>query len=575
MISRMQSARALRRYHTTTFFFLTGLFFALLAGAASASGCRCLPGDPCWPSPDAWSKFNQTIDGRLIKTVPLGSPCHIPEYNAAECETIREGWQWPQEHYESSSSIMAPFFTNGSCDPFHPVTQPCTLGNYVAYAVNVSKPEHVSKALAFANKHNIRVVIRNTGHDYNGKSTGAGGLGIWMHNLKDIEIKDYSSPHYTGKAIKMGAGVQGFEAYAAADQNNLQVVGGECPTVGIAGGYSQGGGHSALASRYGLAADQVLEWEVIDGTGTFRVANREQNSDLYWALSGGGGGTYGVVWSMTSKAHPATPVSGLNLTFTNAGITQDTFYEAVSLYHSTLASIVDAGAMSVWYFTNTSFTISPLTGPGIPVDQLVALLRPFTDGLTKLGIKYTMVAKQFSTYLEEFNTMQSPIQVGIAQYGGWLIPRSVVQNNNDQLTQAYRYITEDGAQFIGVGLNVSKAVAGDVYNAVLPAWRDCLIDTVITTPWDFYAPLSDMIALQDKMTNDYIPRLQQLAPDSGAYLNEADFRQPDFQKAFYGANYQTLRQIKAKYDPNDLFYARTAVGSDEWIELPDGHLCRA
>ncbi|KAL2008121.1 hypothetical protein VTN00DRAFT_8103 [Thermoascus crustaceus] len=563
----------------STLSFLTS-FFTLLAVTATAHAnnnsnqCRCFPGDPCWPSPDVWSGFNQSIDGRLIKTVPLGAPCHVPEYSAATCDSLRAGWQYPELHYESSSSIMAPFFTNGTCDPFHPVEKPCTLGEYVVYAVDVSKPEHVSKALAFARRFNIRVVIRNTGHDYNGKSTGAGALGIWMHNLKDIEIKDYSSSHYTGKAMKMGAGVQGFEAYAAADKNNLQVVGGECPTVGIAGGYSQGGGHSSLASKYGLAADQVLEWEVITGTGEFLVANRDQNSDLYWALSGGGGGTYGVVWSVTSKAHPGIPVSGANLTFTNEGISQDTFYEAVSLYHSTLASIVDAGAMSVWYFTNTSFTISPLTGPGIPVEKLVELLKPFTDGLTRLGIEYTMVSRQFSTYLEQYNTMQGEIQVGIAQYGGWLIPRSVVQNNNDQLTQAYRYITEDGAQFIGVGLNVSKALVGDVYNAVLPAWRDCLIDTVITTPWDFYAPTSEMIALQEKMTNDYIPRLQALAPDSGAYLNEADFRQPNFQQAFYGSNYQTLRQIKDKYDPFDMFYATTAVGSDEWTESSDGRLCR-
>jgi hypothetical protein len=303
--------------------------------------------------------------------------------------------------------------------------------------------------------------------------------------------------------------------------NNLQVVGGECPTVGIAGGYSQGGGHSALASRYGLGADQVLEWEVIDGTGQYRVANRDQNSDLYWALSGGGGGTFGVVWSMTSKAHTGTPVSGLNLTFTNEGILQDTFYKAVNSYHAKLAPIVDAGAMSVWYFTNTSFSISPLTGPNIPVDDLKSLVKPFTDSLTELGVKYTTYSQQFDTYLDEFNGMQSAIEVGIAQYGGWLIPRSVVEQNNDNLTSAYRYITEDGAQFIGVAVNVSKALVGtDIYNSVLPAWRDTLIDSVITTPWNFTAPKSAMVAEQVKMTNDYIPRLKALAPDSGAYMNE-------------------------------------------------------
>ena len=60
---------------------------------------------------------------------------------------------------------MAPFFANRSCDPFTAESKPCLLGNYVDYAVNVTGPGDVSTALAFATKHNIRVVIRNTGHE--------------------------------------------------------------------------------------------------------------------------------------------------------------------------------------------------------------------------------------------------------------------------------------------------------------------------------------------------------------------------------------------------------------------------
>jgi FAD binding domain len=299
--------------------------------------------------------------------------------------------------------------------------------------------------------------------------------------MKDIEIIDYKSPHYSGKAMKMGAGVQGFEAYKVADAHGLSVVGGECPTVGLAGGYTQGGGHSALASKYGLAADQTLEWEVIDGTGEYHKATRTENSDLFWALSGGGGGTYGVVMSMTSKAHEDIPVSGANLTFTSEGISQDVYYEAVSTYHATLPAIVDAGAMSVWYFTNTSFTISPLTGPGVTAAELKQLLTPFLNKLEQLGIKNTLVVRQFPSYLEQFNAMQSPLQVGILQLGGRLIPSSVVENNNQALTSAYRYINEHGGQIFGIGVNVSRAVAGNVYNSVNPAWRETLIDTVITT----------------------------------------------------------------------------------------------
>lgn len=470
---------------------------------------------------------------------------------------------------------MAPFFANGTCDPYHPISKPCTLGNYVNYAVNVSSPDHISKSLKFATKHYIRVVVRNTGHDYNGKSTGAGALGIWTHSLKSLKIRNWKDDHYDGKAIEMGAGIQGFEAYELVDKAGLQVVGGECPTVGLAGGYSQGGGHSALASRYGLGADQVLQWKVIDGKGNLITATRDNEySDLFWALSGGGGGTYGVVYSMVSKAHPGTPVSGLKLSFSASDISKDTYYEAISIFHANLPALVDAGAMSIWFYTNTSFAISPLTGPNIPEAKLVALLKPFTDGLKQLGIRYDLSSKQYDSYYDEFKGEQGTIGVGEAQYGGYLISRSVVKNNNRGLTNAYREIVESGATFIGVGLNVSREVTGDVYNSVLPAWRNAIISTTITTPWEWNAP-EKMLAQQRKMTDVYLPKLEALDPHSGAYMNEGDFRQPNFQKVFYGRNYHKLRQIKAKYDPNDLFYGKTAVGSDEWAERQNGRLCRA
>ncbi|KAF2084760.1 FAD/FMN-containing isoamyl alcohol oxidase MreA [Saccharata proteae CBS 121410] len=544
---------------------------------STSSSCKCFPGDACWPSETAWAAFNASVDGNLIATIPLAQPCHAPYYDQALCASMQANWTEPSAHYDSSSSIMAPFFTNKSCDPFTDPDTPCRLGNYVRYAVDVRKKEHISKALKFATEHNIRLVIRNTGHDYNGKSTGAGALGIWTHHLKDIQLKDYDSTYYKGKAFTLGAGVQGFDIYEQADANGLQVVGGECPSVGIAGGYTQGAGHSALSSVHGLAADQALEWEVMDGEGNMHTATRNHNPELYWALTGGGGGTYGVVWSLTLKAHPDTPTSGLNLTFTNANISQDTFFEAVGYYHSQLADIVDAGGMSVWSFSNTTFSIIPLTGPNIPKAKLLSLIAPFTNKLTSLGIAYTMHASQYPGYHQEFSGHQTPIPVGVAQYGGRLIPRSVVATNNDALTSAYRSIVSTGATFIGLGLNVGPSVvANDTLrsNSVNPAWRTTLIDSVITTPWNFSAPISEMLEWQTRMTDEFVPLLEALTPGGGCYSNEGDFRQPDWQRVFYGGNYARLREAKRLYDPNDVFYATTAVGADEWEVEGDGRLCR-
>lgn len=139
--------------------------------------------------------------------------------------------------YASSSSVMSPLFANQSCDPFTTQDSQCVLGTYVQYAVAIESGKDVATTLAYARQKNIRVVIRNTGHDYNGKSTGAGALAIWTHHLKNITVFDFETPRYTGKVMKMGAGVQAFEAYEAAHEQGLAVVGGECPSVGLAGGY--------------------------------------------------------------------------------------------------------------------------------------------------------------------------------------------------------------------------------------------------------------------------------------------------------------------------------------------------
>jgi hypothetical protein len=165
--------------------------------------------------------------------------------------------------------------------------------------------------------------------------------------------------------------------------------------------------------------------------------------------------------------------------------------------------------------------------------------------------------------------------VGIAQYGGRLIPRSTITNLNSDLTATVRNITEHGVTFIGVAVNVSSpAITSGVYNAVLPQWRNTLVDVTLTLPWNFTAPWSDMIALQDQMTNEVIPQIEAVTPGSGAYMNEADWRQPNWQEDFFGVNYDQLLCIKNDWDPNNLFYAVTTVGSEAWTVAENGRMCR-
>lgn len=69
---------------------------------------------------------------------------------------------------------MAPFFANQSCDPFLPPASPCEIGNYINYAIDVTKPSDILKGLEFVTERNIRLVIRNTGHEYVCREQGYG-----------------------------------------------------------------------------------------------------------------------------------------------------------------------------------------------------------------------------------------------------------------------------------------------------------------------------------------------------------------------------------------------------------------
>ncbi|GKT46425.1 FAD-linked oxidoreductase sor8 [Colletotrichum spaethianum] len=540
------------------------------------STCRCYPGEDCWPTTAKWDAFNETVGGRLIATVPIGAVCHdssFGAYDEAKCTALQNSWANSETHIQTSSSVMAAFFANDSCDPFLDRTARCIVGTYVQYAVKAASSDDYVKTIKFAQDNNIRFVIRNTGHDYLGKSTGAGALALWTHSLKDTSVLDYESTGYTGKALKVGAGVQAGEAQAAAHAQGLVVVGGNSPTVGFAGGYTQGGGHGPLVSKYGLAADQVLEWEVVTAEGQTVVATPTESSDLYWALSGGGGGVYAAVLSMTVKAYPDTIVSSANLTMTNSGVTDDVFYGAVTTYLKSLPAIVDAGAVSIWLLSAGVFLMQPTTLPNKTKEELQALLQPTLDALDAAGITYDFNIGQYNTYLDSYNDMNPEPAVTEYNIGGRLMPRSLVADDASatELTNTLRSILNEGGIVSGLSINVARP-ANVVPNAVNPAWRTALFSATVGTPYS-RTDFSTLVSGQNTVTNTILPKLKALTPGGGAYLNEADRNEVDFQSTFYGDNYAKLKAIKSLYDPKSTFYALTGVGSDDWEVRSDGRLC--
>jgi hypothetical protein len=548
--------------------------------APSAASCRCLPNDPCWPSDDIWDSFNSSLGGSLIQNVPIALPCHNPgsaSYNVSVCEDLQRAWYFPETHINHPSSIMAPYFNNNSCNPFSNASAACTMGNYAEYSVNATDIAHYQMTVQFAKTYNIRFVIRNTAHDYNGKSTGSGSLALWVQHMKSKELLHYNSTSYSGKAFRFGAGVLVQEAYEFADTRNLTVVGANQGTVGLVGGYTQGGGHGPLASRLGLAADQVLEWEVILANGqTVTVsASSPAYSDLYWALCGGGGGTFGAVASVTVKAHPGISLSTASLSFSlpsNASnIDTKYFFEAITTFIEQVPTINDAGAVAIWLITSQAFTLSSLYGPGLRPEDLDRLLQPVLNKLQKIDFANAYRSEQHGSFLSGFRKQPS-VQVSNLNIAGRLIPRQLVDDNAEALTSAICNITAQGALFSGVSFNVSMHASSSI--SANPHLRESAFDAVIATPFD-WAEWQNSAGGQDILTHSLLPLLERLTPGGGAYLNEADFQQPDWEQTFYGQHYERLLDIKKRYDPTGTFYALGAVGSDSWILESGGRICRA
>lgn len=416
-----------------------------------------------------------------------------------------------------------------------------------------------------------------------GKSTGKGGLALWTHNINTTAIiANYTSEAYSGPAIKLGAGVIVSQADVAAGNAGYRVVTGNCPTVGVAGGYSQGGGHSSLSNIYGLAADNVLEWEVVTVAGNHVVATPSQHADLYWALSGGGGGTYGVVLSMTARLHPDGQVAGGTVSFNDTATSNDVFWDAVGAWISNLPEYIDDGNY-MRYAIRRSGTTSSMTAYLTAADknssELGARLEPFLAVLTARRIPFTPNIYTSPDYLTHYAAEDGPLPYGpfpaSELISSRFIPRSVVLDpqQNKALVEALRLTTKNGDFNLGCQATNAYKPPSTPSNAVLPAWRDAVSLCLVVSEWDWTVPRSEMVAREHDLMSTYMPALIAATPGSGIYLNEGNFAQSDWQDQFYGVNYARLREVKRAYDPEGILYGLTSVGSEDWELDSSGRLC--
>jgi FAD/FMN-containing dehydrogenase len=169
-------------------------------------------------------------------------------------------------------------------------------------AVTAATAGDVSAAVRFAVEHGLEVAVRSGGHSGVGHGSVAGGLVIDLNGLDTIDIDPAS------RTVTAGTGVTAGRLTFAVAEHGLAVGFGDTGSVGI-GGITTGGGVGYLSRAHGLTIDNVLEAEVVTADGSIHVVDADHESDLFWAVRGGGGNV-GVATRFTYRLHEVPQVVG-------------------------------------------------------------------------------------------------------------------------------------------------------------------------------------------------------------------------------------------------------------------------
>jgi hypothetical protein len=328
-----------------------GMALLLLAALSPIAGHAA--GSPCdWDcgggngirSLDA---LNSSVNGRVHVNVPFSLPCfssyegRAVETDAAACQAIQENYASPTSRTDYPGAYMNSQDSLCSSDP----ADQCVLDNTdptdpLAYVGKDRRqgdvPWHylevtdyaTSKRFQLARSSGTPVVVKYSGHDYLSHSSQKGALALWTRNLQRLEYHDAFVPEgcsagedHKHLAITTGTGVNCDQAYDFANENDVTILCAYSETVGISGGWVLTAGHSVLSPVHGLGVDRVLEFHIVTSDGQDLIANAWQNQDLFWALRGGSGGTFGVVMKSTHLVEPRIPMVTADVTFTSNSTT--------------------------------------------------------------------------------------------------------------------------------------------------------------------------------------------------------------------------------------------------------------
>jgi hypothetical protein len=572
--------------------------------AGSRTMRRRRPSDSDWPSANDWNALNDKVGQRLTRlSTPLAVCQQSPE--SVTCQNTFHHLKNP--YYLGDEPALTQ--TSGWVDAWTSTPS--------VYAVSAIRSRDVAEAVNFARDRQLRLVVKGGGHSYQGTSNAPDSLLIWTRPMRDIAMhdafiaqgcEDRQTPQ---PAVTVCAGAIWMHVYdAVTTHGDRYVQGGGCATVGVAG-LVQSGGFGSFSKRFGTAAASLLQAEVVTADGVVRIANACLNPDLFWALKGGGGASFGVVTSLTLRTHPlpddfgavfvtikaSSPEAFRHLTgrfvaFYAHSLLNEHWGETVSLRPDGTLRIAmlfqDLSrdeAADLWqpfldWVSSAAAACSFLSAP-----QILALpAQHFWDpGFIMQHAPGAMLADD-RPGAAAANVFWAANQGEAGQFlygyeSAWLPASLLTQPEQGRLADTLFETSRHWA----VALHFNKGLAGApsearqaaADTAMNPSVLDAFALAIIAAegpPAFVGMPGSGpdlerarQAAVKIRQAADVLRRI---VPDAGAYVSESSFFQADWQHAYWGKNYERLSAVKRHYDPDGLFFVHQGVNSEEWS--PDG-----
>jgi len=424
-----------------------------------------------------------------------------------------------------------------------------------AYAIMAKTEEDIVAGLEFANSHNIQVTVKTSGHSISGASTAKDSLLIWLAQYPEDNTitEEYvdscedtnATTNYTVIGVNAG---QNFNSIASAVGDDYHFVSASEGTVGASGGWILGGGLSYTSREYGLGVDNVLAFRVVLANGIVSVADRCSNSDLFWALRGGGGGTFGVITHMIYKLHPKRPIVRFQFDLGDLAQNDADVSKFLKYWVETSPSLDSRWGGSFSWFGLDLFFVGNLVGANFSfldafLDWVETELDP--EGTLQRDEGYTTEYASWSKVLLDLSDSELSGQDYITPETSFsrLIPQDFAKNQaikTYQLLESLANSDNMGYTNLLLGKNINDV--RDDATSVNPAMRDSVF--LITANRYGYEKMVTM--LPNNVT--------------GVSKNHHGGLEPEWRQAIWGDNYPRLLAIKKLVDPTQVFNCYQSVG---------------